>query len=60
MKWDIVNIIPSAYRAKGIAVAVTIFMRALLNFVGLAALLPMLYILLDAENMHSNTILEWL
>lgn len=60
MKWDIVNIIPSAYRTKGIAVAVTIFMRALLNFVGLAALLPMLYILLDAENMHSNTILEWL
>ena len=60
MKWDIVNIIPSAYRAKGVAVAVTIFVRALLNFIGLAALLPMLYILLDAENMHSNAILEWL
>lgn len=58
MKQGILKIIPSAYRAKGVWVAITIFIRALLNFVGLAALLPMLYIILDSENMHSNPLLE--
>ena len=39
-------------------VSLTIFVRALLNFVGLAALLPVLYLILDAESMHSNTFLQ--
>ena len=60
MKRQIFEIIPSAYRAKGLGVAVTIFIRALLNFAGLTALLPMLYIILNSEEMHSNSAMEWL
>lgn len=59
MKRGFIEIIPPAYRTKGVGVAVTIFVRALLNFVGLAALLPMLYIVLDSDNMHSNPLLSW-
>ena len=39
-------------------VALTIFVRTLLNFVGLAALLPVLYLILDADGIHSNAILR--
>lgn len=38
-------------------VTLTILVRALLNFLGLAALLPVLYLILDSENIHSN---QWL
>ena len=58
MKVGILNIIPKQYRAKGVGVALTIFVRALLNFVGLAALLPVLYLILDTESIHSNTALQ--
>ena len=58
MKLDIFDIIPKKFRLKGIGVGLTIFVRALLNFVGLAALLPVLYLILDAESIHSNTILQ--
>ncbi|MBR2031915.1 MAG: ATP-binding cassette domain-containing protein [Alistipes sp.] len=49
------SIIPKEFRTKGVGVSLTIFVRALLNFMGLAALLPILYLILDSENMHSNT-----
>lgn len=39
-------------------VTFTILLRALLNFVGLAALLPVLYLILDSENIHSNRYLS--
>ncbi len=55
--WDIV---PRRFRLRGVGVCLTIFVRALLNFLGLAALLPMLYLILDSENMHSNAALEWI
>ena len=58
MRMRILNIIPKAFRAKGLVVSLTIFVRALLNFVGLAALLPVLYMILDADSMHSNAILQ--
>ena len=58
MNFKIFDIIPQPFRAKGVGVSLTIFVRALLNFVGLAALLPVLYLILDAENLHSNAILE--
>ena len=58
MKLDFFDIIPREFRAKGVGVAVTVFVRALLNFVGLAALLPILYLILDSENMHSNALLH--
>ena len=55
MKLEIFNIIPKNFRFKGMGVAVTIFVRALLNFVGLAALLPVLFLILDSESIHSNS-----
>lgn len=58
MKPRILEIIPKIFRAKGVGVSITIFLRALLNFVGLAALLPVLYLILDSESIHSNTILQ--
>ncbi len=58
MKSKIWNIIPKQFRAKGVGVSITIFVRALLNFVGLAALLPVLYLILDGEAIHSNPILN--
>lgn len=58
MKSKILNIIPKHFRTRGIGVSITIFFRALLNFVGLAALLPILYLILDSESIHSNTILQ--
>ena len=51
---------PQQFRLRGIGVCLTILVRALLNFLGLAALLPMLYLILDSDNMHSNGALEWL
>lgn len=52
------SIIPKEFRAKGGWVSLTIFVRALLNFIGLASLLPVLFIILDAENIHSNNLLN--
>lgn len=47
-------IIPQHYRRRTIWVAVTIFMRALLNFVGVATLIPILVLILDHEAVMSN------
>lgn len=58
MKLRIIEIIPKIFRAKGVGVSITIFLRALLNFVGLAALLPVLYLILDSESIHSNALLQ--
>jgi ABC-type bacteriocin/lantibiotic exporter with double-glycine peptidase domain len=58
MKLKIFDIIPKHYRTKGVGVGLTIFVRALLNFVGLAALLPVLYLILDSETIHSSVILQ--
>ena len=58
MKLEIFDIIPKQFRSKGLGVSLTIFVRALLNFIGLAALLPVLYLILDSENMHSNALLH--
>ena len=58
MKFEFFDIIPKRFRTKGVGVSVTIFVRALLNFVGLAALLPVLYLILDSESIRSNTLLH--
>ena len=52
------NIIPPQFRAKGVWVSVTIFIRAVLNFLGLAALLPVLYLILDSESIQNNSLLS--
>ena len=57
MKLGVLNIIPRSFRAKGVWVCVTIFIRALLNFMGLAALLPVLYLILDSQSTSSNAIM---
>ena len=58
MKKGILRIIPRSFRAKGCMVTVTILLRTVLNFMGLAALLPVLYLILDSENIHSNSYLS--
>ena len=58
MKLGVLNIIPRSFRAKGVWVSVTIFIRALLNFLGLAALLPVLYLILDSQSIQSNSLLS--
>lgn len=49
--WDI---IPRNYRRRAIGVTATIFLRALLNFVGVAMLIPVLTLILDRENIASS------
>ena len=58
MKSNLLKIIPSAFRTRGIMVTVTILLRTLLNFMGLAALLPVLYLILDSENIDTNPYLS--
>lgn len=50
--WDI---IPQRYRHRTIWVAVTIFLRALLNFAGVATLIPILVLILDHNAVSTNT-----
>lgn len=47
MKKLICHIIPLSYRRRAPWVVLTIFLRALLNFVGVAALVPVLMLILD-------------
>ena len=58
MKLGVLNIIPRSFRAKGVWVSVTIFIRELLIFLGLAALLPVLYLILDSQSIQSNRLLS--
>ena len=48
------SIIPRRYRHRTIWVAVTILVRALLNFVGVATLTPILILILDHEAIATN------
>ncbi len=48
------SIIPQRYRRRTIWVAVTIFLRALLNFIGVATLIPILVLILDRDAVTSN------
>lgn len=54
MTFAILNIIPPKFRRRGIWVAFTIFLRAVLNFAGLAMMLPVLFLILDTDGMTSN------
>lgn len=48
------SIIPLRYRHRTIWVAVTILVRALLNFIGVATLTPILVLILDREAIATN------
>ena len=47
-----IQIIPENFRRRGIGVACTLFLRAVLNMVGLAMLLPVLALALDPQSME--------
>lgn len=52
------HIIPTGYRRRAIWVAVTILLRAILNFVGIAIMIPLLIILLDKESLSTTPLLS--
>lgn len=54
---QIFKILPRAFRRRGIGVAVTLFVRALLNMVGLAMLLPVLALALQPEALTGDGVL---
>ena len=55
--WDI---IPHSFRRRTIGVVMTIFLRAILNFVGVATLIPILILIVDSSNIASTGYLNWL
>ncbi|MEG1672753.1 MAG: ABC transporter ATP-binding protein [Alistipes sp.] len=58
MKHTIFDIIPHEFQRRSYLVTLTIFVRALLNFLGLALLLPVLVLILDTESIHTNSYLS--
>ncbi|MEG0789224.1 MAG: ABC transporter ATP-binding protein [Alistipes sp.] len=54
MDLSILHIIPQTFRRRAYFVTLTIFLRALLNFIGLALMLPVLMLILDTESIHTN------
>ena len=48
------SIIPKSYRRRAIGVAATIFLRALLNFAGIALFVPVLVVILDSESISQD------
>ncbi len=58
MKLSVLSIIPRQFRRRGAVVTLTILLRAILNFVGLAAMLPILFLILDSDGIHSNRYLS--
>lgn len=60
---SIYRVIPKSYRRKTMFVAITIFVRALLNFVGVAMLVPVLMIVVGGDiesNPYMSKGYEWL
>ena len=54
------DIIPNKFRAATGGVVASALVRALLNFAGLAVLLPVLLMVLNSQQIHSNSILATL
>ena len=51
---ETIGIIPRAFRRRGVWVACTLLLRAGLNFLGLAMLLPVLALALDARSLDGG------
>lgn len=49
------KIIPRQYRHRTLWVAVSIFLRAFLNFVGIATLIPIITLILDSDALATNS-----
>ncbi len=58
METALTDIVPEAFRRRSLWVALTIFVRALLHFVGLAVLVPVLILILDSESIHTTPMLQ--
>lgn len=56
----IIAIIPAQYKVRGVIVAITILLRACLNFFGITLLIPLLILILEGDAMHQNDKVEWL
>lgn len=54
------SIIPTQYRRRAIVVTLTIFLRAILNFIGIASLIPILILVLDTNSIESNSYLGYI
>lgn len=54
---EVIGIIPRAFRRRGFWVACTLLLRAGLNFLGLAMLLPVLALVLDARSLAGDGML---
>ena len=52
----IANIIPKKFHPRALGVAITVLLRAILNFFGIAMLVPLLMLILDTDALQSNQI----
>jgi len=50
---EIIRLIPPVYRRQGIGVTFSVLLQALLNFAGLALLVPLLVLILDPQSISS-------
>ena len=55
---QIADIIPASFRRRSVTAAVTILLRAVLNFFGIALLVPLLMLILDGDAIHSHHVLQ--
>lgn len=58
MKQTLWQIIPPKFRGRAAVVIITILMRALLNFMGIAIFIPVLILILDSDSVSSNVLLD--
>ena len=52
---EVIRLIPPKYRRQGIGVTFTVLLQALLNFSGLAILVPLLLLILDPQSIDSSS-----
>lgn len=52
---EAIAIIPRRMRRRGLGIVATVFARAMLNFVGLAVLVPVLVLILDGRSLSPDT-----
>ena len=52
---EIIRLIPHKYRRQGIGVTFSVLLQALLNFIGLALLVPLLILILDPQSIGATS-----
>lgn len=56
---EIIHMLPLTFRRRGLRVAASLLLRAVLNLAGLAALLPVLALLLTPGAMRTGALARW-